>query len=284
MDSAEISKKVQIKDLPIKTEVDPNSVILIQDNDDTKKMPVSVFVDYIQKLGDLLRQDTMRYLEILQTEITRCQGIINGLVELDNVIQNNEKTRIANESARSLVDIERTEKFNVWADRWKIWEQFYDNTVIAENERVSNEEYRTKVWAEWTELLATWANQETIRQTNEANRTKTFNTTIKTANETIEEMRALITQTNNLNTENTAAISEKIAEVNTLINNTTALNTSNTEYIEQKATAIDNSINTCTAATNRCVEVTNTLDEMIDIGTAVPTSLPTARIYLQYFT
>lgn len=284
MEMMEVAKRIQIKELPVKNEVDQESVLLIQDSEDTKQMPVSLFYDHIQKIADLLRQDTTRYLQILQNEIDRCTETLNSLIELDKQIQSNETVRINNESARVVAESERIEQFEVWRDRWQIWERFYDNTVIAENQRVANEEYRTQIWVEWTALIELWTKQENQRQINEDNRTTTFNNTMEVANTTIEEMKALIVQTNNINTINTENINQKISEVNTLIENTNKINEANTTYIENKGAYIDATIETCNTAINRCVAVTNTLDEMIDIGTAVPTSLPSAKIYLQYFT
>ena len=47
---------------------------------------------------------------------------------------------------------------------------------------------------------------------------------------------------------------------------------------------MNTTISECEDATAECISVTNTLNDMITIGTQVPNSLPSAKIYLQYFT
>lgn len=226
-------KTTKIKELPVKDTIDKDSVLLIEDNQDTKQMKVELFYKAIENLIDSVNSQ-------VQVILTEARQFIDDMEVRDAAIAKNEEIRQTNETARKLDEDARRSQFQIWTDKFDKMEEFYNNAVKNEATRISNEEYRVTEWDKWSEFIALWTANESQRQTNEMNRNTVFD--------------------------------NKVSEVNNVVSiaNNTIL-------------TMNNSIVNCNNATDRCIEVTDTLNEMIDIGTKVPSSLPSGQIYLQYF-
>lgn len=211
---------VKIKELPIKDEIDKQSVLLIEDDQDTKQMKVSLFYDAIERLAnEMVKQIRAKLVEV--------DSFLDAMKLKDQEYAANELVRQKNEARRIQDEQERREQFDEWDRIWStIWTPFYNATVERENVRIANENYRIQEFTRWTAQITQWEKDETERRRQESIR---------------------------INNEN-----ERISEFNIAIIN-------------------------CRNATTNCVNVTNRLDNMFEIGSAVPSSLPSQKVYFQYF-
>ena len=77
------------------------------------------------------------------------------------------------------------------------------------------------------------------------------------------------------------------SQVDTAVNNmnSTITNklTSLQSQVDNAVASVNTAITNCNNATDECIEVTNTLKDMIQIGSSVPSNLATDKVYLQYF-
>lgn len=306
----ELLRTIKIAELPVKTNIDRDSVLLIQDNEDTKQMKVALFWDFVQQVTDNLTKS----VNALMVEI---ETFLKAMEARDSIIQQNETQRQANETNRQVSEQERYESFEYIKRQWDQMVEFYNNTIEQEKQRVANELYRKTEWDSWVAIHSQWAKNESSRQEAEAKRVEEFNsikqewnilkaditsTKISLANRVTDKINECTatenTLTNNVNSkiaecsetqqQLTLNINNAIAECSTTQNRLTA--TVNAAIAECKSTqntlttSINNSIESCTNATNECIEVTTKLDSMFITGTTVPSNLDDGKVYLQYFT
>lgn len=71
-------------------------------------------------------------------------------------------------------------------------------------------------------------------------------------------------------------MNNKIVEVNNKLKEVDA-------KVQELTNRVNTAITNCNNATNECIEVTNRLKNMFEIGNQVPVSLPTGKVYFQYF-
>lgn len=306
----ELLRTIKIAELPVKTSIDRNSVLLIQDSEDTKQMSVGLFWDFVQQVTDNLTKS----VNALMVEMTT---FLEAMEARDKVIQQNETDRQAAEKDRKIAEQERYEAFEYIKRQWEKIVQYYEETIVRENQRIANEQYRQNEWANWTNIQAQWTTNESSRQIAEEKRVREFNdikaqwsslkkdvedtkvSLVNRVTDMINECRAtetqLTTNVNNIIAECNATENTLTTKVNNAIDscNQTKANLSATVEAlitecrsteNTLTTNINNSINSCTAATNTCISVTNKLNSMFILGTTVPENLDNGKVYLQYFT
>ena len=241
-------KTVKIKELPIKTELTDDSVLLIQDDQDTKQMNVNLFFQAINDAANDL-------FNMMREKIIEINGILEDIKAKDEQYAINEAERQGNENKRIEDEQERRAQFDEWIRIWDtIWTPFYNKTVERENERISNEEYRVEEFARWLAMITQWEKDEQSRSEAEKIREQNESTRQQQEQQRQNQFNTKITEVNN-----------KIIEVN------------------NKITEMNQTITSCKNATTECINVTNQLRAMFEIGADVPTSLPNNKLYFQYF-
>lgn len=306
----ELLRVIKIKQLPVKTTIDRDSVLLIEDSQDTKQMSVGLFWDFVQQVTDNLTKS----VNALMVEMTT---FLEAMEARDKIIQQNETDRQAAEKDRRVAEQERYEAFEYIKRQWEKMVQYYKETIERENQRIANEKYRQTEWANWTNIQAQWATNESNRQKAEAQRVAEFNdikaqwavlkkdvedtkvSLVNRVTDMINECRATEAQltenvTNIINecktTENnlTTKVNNAIDDCNTTKANLSATVQALITECKSTETTLTNNINksisSCTTATNKCIEVTNKLNSMFILGTTVPSNLDNGKVYLQYFT
>ena len=211
---------VKIKELPVKDEIDKKSVLLIEDDEDTKQMSISKFYDAIERLANDM-------VKTIRAKLVEVDSFMESMKLKDAEYAANEELRQSNERKRMQDEQERREQFEEWERIWNMqWTPFYNATVERENIRIANEQYRIEEFNRWTAQITQWEKDEAERKRQE-------NIRINNENDRISEFNIAITD--------------------------------------------------CRNATTNCINVTNRLDNMFEIGSSVPSSLPTQKVYFQYF-
>lgn len=231
-------KTTKIKELPIKEDVTKDCVLLIEDNQDTKQMSIEVFYNAIERIANQM-------LEELRTKIAEVDEFMHRMYIKEEEYAINEDERKKNNAAFIKDEMERRAQFEEWGRTWEsIWNPYFDECQVRENERIEN---------------------ETIRIENEANRTTEWNRcTIQiTQWEQDEQDRK------------TAEADRVIADADREDRVNAAITAINDTYLE--------AISACATATDKCKEVTKKLSDMFEIGSEVPTDLPENKVYFQYF-
>ena len=246
----------KIKQLPVKTTIDRDSVLLIEDSQDTKQMSVGLFWDFVQQITDNLTNS----VNALMVEMTT---FLEAMEARDKIIQQNETDRQAAEKDRKVAEQERYDAFEYIKRQWETMVQYYNETIERENQRIANEQYRQTEWTNWTNIQAQWTTNESNRQKAEAQRVTEFND--------IKAQWAVLKK----DVEDTKV--SLVNRVTDMINECRATETTLTNNI-------NTSITNCTTATNTCIEVTNKLNSMFILGTTIPSNLDNGKVYLQYFT
>ena len=213
---------VKIKELPMKESVTPDSVLLIEDDEDTKQMSVKAFYDLIDNMSK-------QALDMVRTKIEELNSYIensgiDGIAELIKQIEEAEKARVEAEKEREANEQDRESTFNGWKNTFeKTWTNKITQWEKQEVVRQSNEQYRTNLFNQWLQMINQWelAEQDRVeaetereeaedaretaedtRRDNEIDRTTEFNNSITTINNKITEMTN--TQTTLINTVNKA--------------------------------------------------------------------------------
>lgn len=184
-------------------------------------------------------------LEELRAKIAEVDAFMERMYLKEEEYAINEDERKKNNLAFIKDEIERRAQFETWERTWdSIWNPYFDECQARENERIEN---------------------ENIRIDNENNRTTEWSrcTTQITQWEQDEQDRKI------------AESNREIAEADRESKVNDAITAINDTYLE--------AISACTTATDKCKEVTNTLSDMFEIGSEVPTDLPENKVYFQYF-
>lgn len=190
---------VKIKELPIKESVTPDSVLLIEDDEDTKQMSVKAFYDLIDNMAAQALSVVKAKMEEVDTLIE--SSGIKDAAELMKQFQEAEEKRKQSEQ-------ERQNKFNGWENTIEnTWTPSIEDAILKESERQSNEIYRTNKFNEWLQMISQWEvaeqnrvtaednrqSAETQRQTNEASRGTEFSNKITEINNLILSVNQAIT-------------------------------------------------------------------------------------------
>ena len=208
---------VKIKELPMKESVTPDSVLLIEDDEDTKQMSVKVFYDLIDNMSK-------QALDIIRAKIEEIDSYIensgiDGIADLIKQIEEAEAARVAAEKEREANERDRESTFNSWKNTFdNTWKPAIEDAVKQEAIRQSNETYRIDKFNEWLNMINQWelAEQEREkaeterekaedaretaedkRQDNETNRTTIFNNKIIEMNQAIQDVENAIEIMNN---------------------------------------------------------------------------------------
>ena len=153
---------VKIKELPIKESVTPDSVLLIEDDEDTKQMSVKAFYDLIDNMAAQALSVVKAKMEEVDTLIE--SSGIKDAAELMKQFQEAEEKRKQSEQ-------ERQNKFNGWENTIEnTWTPSIEDAILKESERQSNEIYRTNKFNEWLQMINQWEVAEQNRVTAEDNR------------------------------------------------------------------------------------------------------------------
>ena len=213
-------KTVKIKELPVKESIDKQSVMLIEDNEDTKQMSLSLFFSRLDDLADEALKLVKDKLEAVDSYL---EGL--GLDDIVNEITKAEEERKRAEEERKQNEKDRENTFNGWKDKIdNVWTPAMEDAIKKEAERQSNEEYRIDKFNEWLELIKQWEINEQQRQDaekdretaednreqNEQNRQDIFNNKIVEINNAITNMNNTI---NNKIQEITINIDNKLGEM-----------------------------------------------------------------------
>ena len=278
-------KTVKIKELPRKTTIDENTYIIVEDNQDTKCMQVGAFFNQIQGMAnEMLNQMKAKLVEI--------DTFFEELKAKDAQYAANEELRQQHEQQRILNETERREQFDEWIRIWDTdWTPFINQTKIDEQIRRDNEAARIEEFNRWTAMINQWekdeserVKQENIRIANENNRVEEFNTQMQTIADTLTDFSTRVTQTiNNCNTQIANTIADCKSQINTTITNVNnRIDEINAEFNEHMD-AVEKATSDCNEATAKCIEVTQILNDMFDIGVSVPSNLKSGKVYFQYF-
>ena len=153
---------VKIKELPVKESVTPDSVLLIEDDEDTKQMSVKAFYDLIDNMAAQALSVVKAKMEEVDTLIE--SSGIKDAAELMKQFQEAEEKRKQSEQ-------ERQNKFNGWENTIEnTWTPSIEDAILKESERQSNEIYRTNKFNEWLQMINQWEVAEQNRVTAEDNR------------------------------------------------------------------------------------------------------------------
>lgn len=208
---------VKIKELPMKESVTPDSVLLIEDDEDTKQMPVTAFYDLIDNISKQALDMVRAKLEELDSYLENSG--LDGIADLIKQIEEAEKARVEAEKEREANEQDRESTFNGWKNTFdKTWKPAIEDAIKQEAVRQSNETYRTDKFNEWLNMINQWelAEQERSdaeterekaetaretaedkRQDNETNRTTIFNNKIIEMNQAIQDVEDAIETMNN---------------------------------------------------------------------------------------
>ena len=194
---------VKIKELPVKESVTPDSVLLIEDDEDTKQMSVKTFYDLIDNMAAQALSIVKAKMEEVDTLIE--SSGIKDAAELMKQFQEAEEKRKQSEQ-------ERQNKFNGWENTIEnTWTPSIEDAILKESERQSNEIYRTNKFNEWLQMISQWEvaeqnrvtaednrqSAEAQRQTNETSRGTEFSNKITEINNLILSVNQAITNMEN---------------------------------------------------------------------------------------
>ena len=239
-------KTVKIKELPVKESIDKQSVMLIEDNEDTKQMSLSLFFSRLDDLADEALKLVKDKLEAVDSYL---EGL--GLDDIVNEITKAEEERKRAEEERKQNEKDRENTFNGWKDKIdNVWTPAMEDAIKKEAERQSNEEYRIDKFNEWLELIKQWEINEQQRQDaekdretaednreqNEQNRQDIFNNKIVEINNAITNMNNTI---NNKIQEITINIDNKLGEMDDAIDD---MNNTINNKIQEITINIDNKL------------------------------------------
>ena len=194
---------VKIKELPIKESVTPDSVLLIEDDEDTKQMSVKAFYDLIDNMA-------AQALSVVKAKMEEVDSIIesSGIKDAAELMKQFQEA----EEKRKQAEQERQNKFNGWENTIEnTWTPSIEDAILKESERHSNEIYRTNKFNEWLQMINQWEvaeqnrvtaednrqSAETQRQTNETSRGTEFSNKITEINNLILSVNQAITNMEN---------------------------------------------------------------------------------------
>lgn len=194
---------VKIKELPIKESVTPDSVLLIEDDEDTKQMPVKAFYNLIDNMA-------AQALSVVKAKMEEVDSIIesSGIKDAAELMKQFQEA----EERRKQAEQERQNKFNGWENTIEnTWTPSIEDAILKESERQSNEIYRTNKFNEWLQMINQWEvaeqnrvtaednrqSAETQRQTNETSRGTEFSNKITEINNLILSVNQAITNMEN---------------------------------------------------------------------------------------
>ena len=162
---------VKIKELPMKESVTPDSVLLIEDDEDTKQMPVTVFYDLIDNISKQALNMVRAKLEELDSYLENSG--LDGIADLIKQIEEAEKARVEAEKEREANEQDRESTFNGWKNTFdKTWKPAIEDAIKQEAVRQSNETYRTDKFNEWLNMINQWELAEQERSDAETEREK----------------------------------------------------------------------------------------------------------------
>ena len=190
---------VKIKELPIKESVTPDSVLLIEDDEDTKQMSVKAFYDLIDNMA-------AQALSVVKAKMEEVDSMIesSGIKDAAELMKQFQEA----EEKRKQTEQERQNKFNGWENTIEnTWTPSIEDAILKESERQSNEIYRTNKFNEWLQMINQWEvaeqnrvtaednrqSAETQRQTNETSRGTEFSNKITEINNLILSVNQAIT-------------------------------------------------------------------------------------------
>ena len=111
-------KTIKIKELPVKEEVDRRSVLLIEDDQDTKQMSVDIFYKAIEDAAD-------KMLDMIIAKLLYVESFMEEMRKKDEQYAANEAERQKNEEQRIQDEQERREQFEEWIRIWEeVWTPF----------------------------------------------------------------------------------------------------------------------------------------------------------------
>ena len=190
---------VKIKELPIKESVTPDSVLLIEDDEDTKQMSAKAFYNLIDNMA-------AQALLVVKAKMEEVDSIIesSGIKDAAELMKQFQEA----EEKRKQAEQERQNKFNGWENTIEnTWTPSIEDAILKESERQSNEIYRTNKFNEWLQMISQWEvaeqnrvtaednrqSAETQRQTNETSRGTEFSNKITEINNLILSVNQAIT-------------------------------------------------------------------------------------------
>lgn len=198
-------RTVKIKDLPVKEDITLDSVLLIEDDEDTKQMSVKKFYDLIDNIS-------ARALEAINAKIEEVNTYMEYVKETVKDLE--DSTILEAEEERQKNEQDRIKTFDQWKSTFENdWTPFINQAKEQEDIRQDNEDYRTTLINQWLEMINQWelaeqdrvsaeqgrveAEQdretaEGIREENETNRGTNFNNLTVTINNKITEMNQTI--------------------------------------------------------------------------------------------
>lgn len=182
---------VKIKELPIKESITPDSVLLIEDDQDTKQMSVKAFYDLIDNMS-------AQALSIVKAKMEEVDSLIklSGIEEAAEIMKQLQES----EEQRKQAEIDRQNTFNGWKNTIEnTWTPSMEDAILKESERQSNETYRTNKFNEWLQMINQW-------ETAEQNRVKAE-----------DDRESAETQRQNNETSRGTEFTNKITEINNLI-------------------------------------------------------------------
>lgn len=149
-------QNIQIGNLPQKFELEKTDWLLVDDDEDTKKISVGLFEEYINKQVGLVSEPIQDKLDSM-TELSESIEIVEAKRESKfEEYATAETQRESDEAARKSSEEARAAKFNEW-------EEYIDSLEVAE-------ETRTNGYNEMKEFYEQIKVNEETRQTNEESR------------------------------------------------------------------------------------------------------------------
>ena len=119
---------VKIKELPMKESVTPDSVLLIEDDEDTKQMPVTAFYDLIDNISKQALNMVRAKLEELDSYLENSG--LDGIADLIKQIEEAEKARVEAEKEREANEQDRESTFNGWKNTFdKTWKPAIEDAI-----------------------------------------------------------------------------------------------------------------------------------------------------------
>lgn len=266
-----------IRQLPLKDKIEKDDVILIEDLEDTKKMPVSVFLDQLNNLPDI---------DNIVGQLKNIQELMNKSVEIANRLEEQEQTFAANERARQNAEIRRTEQFNDWEQSYIQHQEFYSKAEKSEQARVNAENQRVEEFNNMKDQFTQWGVEEQARQDAEDRRTETYNNTIGRIDSTLEECEKVTIEAKNqiqISVDTTEKAENLVNEVNQYKDE---INNRLTEYENAVSSMEQNMNNISNNVDERITQIQNTINNFIakfHIGDQIPDELEEGEVYYQYF-
>ena len=191
---------VKIKELPMKTSVTPDSVLLIEDDEDTKQMPVQAFYD-------LIDDKTTYAMELVRAKLTEVDSYLETVKEATDGLTEAEAERVKAEQQRQQNEADRQNTFNQWSSTINdVWRPEIEDAIEQEAVRQSNETYRTNLFSQWLEMISQWERAEQDRVSAEQDRQSAESDREEAESTRQDNEQDRITQFNNLKIEIQEAI------------------------------------------------------------------------------